>query len=207
MTKPSWYERRIVPHIVRLGCGCRLMAPYRERIVPKASGHVLELGIGAGANFPFYDAARVEHVTGIEPSAELRAMALAAARNAGIANDVIDASAEALPFADASFDTVLTTFTLCSVADNLAALAEARRVLRPGGRLLFCEHGMADDSATRQRQQRWDPLWSRVFGGCHINRPVKGTIARVFESVDAEAGFQGKRPSLGGWMEWGEANA
>src|SRR6185369_15630259 len=139
----GWWDRKVVPDIFRLGCGCQKLAELRQPIVSQASGEVLELGIGAGANLRWYDTARVESLTRIEPSPELRAMATAARRPENPELEVIDAGAEALPFADASFDSVVCTFTLCTVHDHHQAVREARRVLRPGGRLLFCEHGLA----------------------------------------------------------------
>lgn len=182
-----------------------MMAPYRERVVPKAEGRVLEIGIGAGANLPFYDPQKVSEIVGMEPSFRLQDMARRAAEKQDIPVSIVSAAAEAVPFADDSFDTVVSTFTLCSVEDNITALFEARRVLRPGGHFLFCEHGLAADEPTRQRQRKWDPLWARVLGGCHNNRPVAGSIEQVFPSVSSQGGFQGNRASLGGWMEWGEA--
>jgi ubiquinone/menaquinone biosynthesis C-methylase UbiE len=203
----NWWERKIVPHIIRCGCGCQQLAELRAPVVGQAAGRVLELGIGAGANLRHYDAARVGSITGIEPSPELRAMARAAHRPENPSLEVIDAAAEALPFADASFDTVVCTFTLCTVADNHQALSEARRVLRPGGRLLFCEHGLAPDAGVQRWQRRLDPLWAKVFGGCHIIRPVRAAIEQAFRIEAWRGGYQPGGPKVAGWMESGSALA
>jgi SAM-dependent methyltransferase len=203
----GWYQRRIVPHIVRLGCGCELMADYRRQIVPKARGRVLEIGLGAGANLRFYDAANVTQVIGIEPSPELRAMAMRAERPATVSVEVVDAAGEALPFEEESFDTIVCTFTLCTVEDVGRTLAEARRVLKQPGRFLFCEHGRSPDQGVQKWQQRIEPVWKRVFGGCHITRPVRSNIERYFAIGEWTGAYQGNGPRVAGWMEWGEAIA
>lgn len=203
----SWYRRRVVPHIIRLGCGCALMDEYRQQVVPRARGCVLEIGLGAGANLRHYDRAKVTRVTGIEPSPELRAMAAHAQRVARLPLEIVDAAGEALPFAAASFDTVLCTFTLCTVDDVGRTLAEARRVLKPGGCFLFCEHGRAPDAGVQKWQERIEPAWKRVFGGCHLTRPVRGNIERCFSIQDWTGGYQGRGLRIAGWLEWGAATA
>jgi len=203
----SWYERRVVPHIIRLGCGCQTLGEYRQQVVPQAKGRVLELGFGAGANLRFYDSARVTQLIGIEPSPELRTIAARAERAPGLAVDLQAGEGEHLPFEDASFDSVVCTYTLCTVADHDRTLAEARRVLRPGGLFLFSEHGAAPDPDVARWQQRLDPLWSRIFGGCHITRNVRASIERRFTIDSHHARYQPGAPKLAGWMEWGRAIA
>lgn len=204
----NWWERTVVPQLIRLGCGCQKLAPLREPVIAGAGGRVLELGLGAGANLPFYDTTRVAEVTGIEPSAELRAIARAAWRAGQPELNLIDAPAEALPFGDASFDTVVCTFTLCTVRDNDQAVREARRVLRPGGRLLFCEHGLSPDAGVQRWQGRIDPVWSALCGGCHITRPVRATIERAFRLETWRGGYVDSMGlKISAWVESGVAVA
>jgi ubiquinone/menaquinone biosynthesis C-methylase UbiE len=204
----NWWDRKVVPHIIRLGCGCQKLGVLRAPVVQQAEGRVLELGIGAGANLRYYDAARVSSLTGIEPSPELREMARKARRPENPQLELIDAPAEALPFADASFDTIVCTFTLCTVHDHHQAVREARRVLRPGGKLLFCEHGLSPEPGMQRWQQRIDPLWSPVFGGCHLSRPVRATIEEAFRIEQWQGGYQEDAAmKIAGWMESGVAVA
>ena len=203
----NWYERHIVPHIIRLGCGCQMLAELRKPIVEQAKGRVLELGMGAGANMPWMLPQQVHELIGIEPSDELRAMALASPAAQQLKPTILAANAEQLPFEDASFDTVLCTYTLCTVADPARALHEARRVLRPGGTFLFCEHGRAPDANVVRWQERIEPLWRPIFGGCHLTRPVRGAIETVFSIAEWQGSYQPQGPRFAGWMESGRAVA
>lgn len=203
----SWYERHILPRLIGCCCGCGAVTEQRRKVIPRASGRVLELGFGAGHNLAHYDPSTVSEVVGVEPSPELRAMAAKAPRPAGLTVTLDDGIAEALPFADASFDSVVTTFTLCTVSDPERALTEARRVLRPGGRLLFAEHGSAPDAGTARWQQRINPLWNRLFGGCHLTRPVSGSVARHFRLGEVEKAYLQGMPRIAAWVETGEAVA
>lgn len=204
----SFYERRILPPLLKCACSAPPIAKQRAKIVPHARGRVLELGIGMGLNLAFYSASEVDSVTGVDPAPELRAIALAAPRPDGLEVDVEAGAAENLPFADDTFDDVVCTYTLCSVSDPANALAEARRVLKPGGRLLFCEHGLSPEDDVAKWQRRIDPLWSRLFGGCHITRPVAETIVAAGFALDRhETMYLPKTPKIAGWNEWGVARA
>ena len=203
----GWYERHIVPRIIRCGCGSEALDDYRKQVVPQAQGTVLELGVGAGANLPFYDATKVKRLVGIEPSPELRTIAARAERAVGLDVAIQAGEGENLEFEDASFDSIVCTFTLCSVTDPQRTLAEARRVLRPGGVLLFSEHGAAPDAKVARWQRRLDPLWSRFMGGCHITRNVRAHIEQHFAIDKHDALYQPEVPKLLGWMEWGRAVA
>ncbi|MCZ7652868.1 MAG: class I SAM-dependent methyltransferase [Thermoanaerobaculia bacterium] len=172
----SLYGRYVLPRLVHFVCGRRLALAERERIVPRARGRVLEIGFGSGHNLPLYDPQAVAEVVALEPSEEMWALARPAVARARVTVEGIVGAAEEVPLAAASVDTVVSTFTLCTVCDPLAALAEARRVLRPGGQLLFCEHGEAPDEAVRRWQRRLDPLWSPLAGGCHLGRPVPALL-------------------------------
>ena len=203
-----FYERHVLPRLLKCACQARPEIKQRMKVVPRAEGRVLELGIGMGLNLPFYDPARVESVTGVDPAPALRAMAQAAPRPAGLTVRVEDGAAEALPFGAASFDCVVCTFTLCSVQTPAGALAEARRVLKPGGRLLYCEHGLAPDRQVQIWQRRLDPLWARIAGGCHLVRPITSAIAGAgFKIVESETMYLPGTPRPLGWNEWGVAAA
>lgn len=202
----SLYDRFILPRLLKAACSASPMMRQRGKVVPKAAGRVLELGIGLGLNLSFYDPDKVSSLTGVDPAPELRAAALAAPRDPRLIVDVQDGTAEALPFEDASFDTVVCTFTLCSVHTPAAALAEARRVLKPNGRLLFCEHGLAPDGDIAKWQHRIEPVWKAIAGGCHLTRPVGGAIAAAgFTLEQVDSMYVPKTPKIAAWNEWGVA--
>ena len=204
----SFYDRHIMPRLIACACATRPIMRQRAKVVPLAAGKVLELGIGGGLNLAYYDAAKVTSVTGVDPSAELRERAQAAPRPAGLSVDVQDGTAEAMPFADASFDCVVCTFTLCTVPKPAAALVEAKRVLKPGGRFLFCEHGLAPDADVAKWQRRVEPIWKPIGGGCHLTRPVaSGLEAAGFRLENHETMYLPKTPRIFGWQEWGTAVA
>jgi len=202
----SLYDRFILPKLLTCACASKPVMRQRAKVVPRAEGRVLELGIGSGLNLGFYDPAKVESVTGVDPAAELRDMALAAPRDPRLKVTVEDGTAEALPFEAASFDTVVCTFTLCSVHTPAAALAEARRVLKPGGTLLFCEHGLAPDADIAKWQRRIEPIWKRLAGGCRLTRPVASAIAAAgFRLKGVETMYLPSTPKIAAWNEWGAA--
>jgi len=203
---PSWYDRHVMPRLIGCACAARPIMRQRAKVVPLASGRTLELGIGGGLNLAFYDPAKVSAVVGVDPSAELRERVAAAPRPEGLAVEVLEGTAEALPFEAASFDSVVCTFTLCSVCTPAQALAEARRVLKPGGRLLFCEHGLAPDEGVARWQGRVEPVWKRLAGGCHLTRPIGSAIAAAgFRLEDSQTMYLPKTPRILGWNEWGMA--
>jgi ubiquinone/menaquinone biosynthesis C-methylase UbiE len=171
----SLYRRFVIPHLTHLAMRQEQLLPFRQRVVGAAEGRVLEIGIGSGLNFPWYGGA-VTSVIGLEPSSELLSMSRSRAEAAAVPITLLDASAEAIPLDSASIDTVVTTWTLCTIPNAAQALAEMRRVLRPGGALLFVEHGRAPEPAVARWQDRLDPLWSRLAGGCHLNRKMDDLI-------------------------------
>jgi ubiquinone/menaquinone biosynthesis C-methylase UbiE len=202
----SFYDRHVMPWLIGKACGSKPVMRQRAKIVPFAQGRVLELGLGGGLNLPFYDPARVSLVQGVDPSAELRMIAEAAPRPDGLAVGITDGVAEALPFEDASFDSVVCTFTLCSVHAPQAALAEARRVLKNGGRLFYCEHGLAPDAGVARWQKRIEPVWKRLAGGCHLTRPITSRIAASGFAIErSEQMYLPHTPRIAGWSEWGVA--
>ena len=172
----GFYQRRVVPCLTHLSMSQQQLLPYRRNVIGAAEGRVLEIGVGSGLNFALYGAA-VRSVIGLEPSVELLRMARGRARAAPVAVTLLDASAEAIPLDAGSIDTVLTTWTLCTIPDALRALSEMRRVLKPSGALLFVEHGRAPEVGVARWQDRIDPLWSRLAGGCHLNRKMDDLVA------------------------------
>ncbi len=204
----SLYNRYILPRLLTCACSSPAISKQRAKVVPQAAGRVLELGIGMGLNLGFYDADKVTSVTGVDPTPELRTIAKAAPRDPRLSVTVEDGTAEALPFEAASFDCVVCTFTLCSVQDPEKALSEARRVLKPGGRFLYCEHGLTPEPGIAKWQRRIEPLWKRIAGGCHLTRPVTAAItASGFKVQDHDAMYLPGAPRFAGWCEWGEATA
>ncbi len=170
------YGKFILPRIVHLSCGTRPAMRQREKVVPQASGRVLEVGIGSGLNLRYYDPARVEKVWGLDPSPEMTRLAREEARSVEVDVEFIDLPGEEIPLPDRSVDTVLVTYTLCTIPDTTAALGQMRRVLTANGRLIFCEHGAAPDADVRRWQDRLDPVWQRLGGGCHLNRAIAPLI-------------------------------
>ncbi|MGH7058481.1 MAG: class I SAM-dependent methyltransferase [Acetobacteraceae bacterium] len=189
------YSQFVLPPLCHLAMRNRQLRPYRARTVGAARGRVLEVGAGSGLNLAYYRA-DVREVFALEPEAKLLGMARRAGRADGLAVRFLEASAEAIPLDRESIDTVVTTWTLCTIADAAAALGEMRRVLRPGGRLLFVEHGLAPEERVRRWQDRLTPAWRRIAGGCHLNRPVRAMIEDAgFRMERIETGYmRGPRP-------------
>ena len=148
----------------------------RQKVVPLASGRVLEVGVGSGLNLAYYDAGRVDAVCGVDPAVELQDRSRARARASKVPVKLLIGSAEDLPFPSASFDTIVTTFTLCSIPDVARGLRELRRVLRPSGRLLFAEHGLSADAGVARWQDRLNRPWRFFAGGCNMNRPITSLL-------------------------------
>lgn len=191
----SFYGTCVVPHLVHLAMRNRRLLPYRERTISAAEGRVLEIGIGSGLNLPFY-AGRVKQVIGLEPASRLLSMARDQARGTSLSVKLIEGSAEAIPLESSSMDTVVTTWTLCTIPAVVQAIDEVRRVLKPGGQLLFVEHGLAPDAGVRKWQDWLTPAWKRIGGGCQLNRPIRLLIEQNgFNIAQLEMGYmQGPKP-------------
>jgi ubiquinone/menaquinone biosynthesis C-methylase UbiE len=200
----GFYQDKILPFVIHLAMRQRNLAAYRGRVVPAAEGRVLEIGIGSGLNLPFYSQ-KVERVIGLDPSANLLSMARHAARPSSGPVEFVEGSAETIPLEDRAVDTVVTTWTLCSIPDAPRSLIEMRRVLKPGGRLLFVEHGRAPDASVRWWQDHLNPAWKRLGGGCHLNRAIETLIEGAgFQFERIETGYmRGPRPL--GFMYEGSA--
>ncbi|MBK6286430.1 MAG: class I SAM-dependent methyltransferase [Gammaproteobacteria bacterium] len=202
----SFYHDHLLPHLLDLACGTSPIARQRAKIVPLASGRVLEVGMGSGHNLSFYDPARVEFVWGLEPSHAMRARAESRLARSPVEVHWLDLPGERIPLADHSVDTIVLTYTLCTIPDIGAALAQMRRVLKPDGRLLFCEHGAAPDAAVRRWQDRVNRPWRCVFGGCNLNRDVPLLLTEGgFGITGIDTMYLPGTPRFAGFNCWGEA--
>lgn len=191
----GFYSRYILPHIIDLAMRNRETTRLRAAWIPQAQGEVLEVGIGSGLNLPFYSS-QIQHVYGLDPSLELQRMARKRAA-AGMRVDFLPQTAEErFQLADASIDTIVMTWTLCSIPNADKALQQMKRVLKPSGQLLFIEHGRSDDSGVAAWQDRLTPLWKPIGGGCHLNRKVDELIrAAGFEITELKTFYlPGPRP-------------
>jgi ubiquinone/menaquinone biosynthesis C-methylase UbiE len=191
----GFYQEQIVPLLINLAMRQGKLAEYRRRVVPAAEGHVLEIGIGSGLNLPFYSH-EVDKVIGLDPSPKLLSMAQHQVRPTAFDLEFIEGTAEAMPIESASIDTVVTTWTMCSIPDVRDSLTEMRRVLKPTGRLLFVEHGRAPEARVQWWQDQLTPAWKRVSGGCHLNRQVEDIIRDAgFRIEPLEKGYmRGPKP-------------
>lgn len=174
----SFYEDRVLPHLINLACSTKPTRKQREKIVPRAYGDVLEIGFGGGLNLPYYDRDRVRKVFGLEPSAGMRRSAAGNIAASGMDVELIDLPGEDIPLDDNSVDSVVVTFTLCSIPDTVAALRGMRRVLKPRGHLFFCEHGRAPDAEVHRWQQRLNPVWRVFSGGCNMDRDIPALLRK-----------------------------
>jgi ubiquinone/menaquinone biosynthesis C-methylase UbiE len=180
----GFYNRYIFPRLLDLAMQNQEVARYRAILVPRAAGAVLEVGVGSGLNLPFYGPA-VQRLYAVDPDEQLLAKAGKRARSSPLPVELIAQSGERLPLDNASVDTVVTTFTLCTIRDVHAALREMKRVLKPEGLLLFAEHGLAPEAPVQRWQNRLNPTWKRWAGGCNLNRKIDDLIAGTgFEFLD-----------------------
>jgi ubiquinone/menaquinone biosynthesis C-methylase UbiE len=173
----GFYDRYVLPRLIDLACSSKPTRKQREKVVPLAEGEVLEIGMGSGLNLPFYDRDKVTKVWGLEPSEGMRKLSRRSPGGAGLQLEMIDLPGEEIPLDANSVDTVVTTYTLCTIDDAEKALRGMRRVLRPGGKLLFCEHGIAPDRSVATWQNRLNPTWRVFAGGCNINRDIPALLA------------------------------
>ena len=203
----SFYEDRILPHLINFACSTKPNQKQREKIVPIAKGEVLEIGFGSGLNLPFYDVRKVHKIWGLEPSEGMRRKARPMVEASGLNVEFIDLPGESIPLEANSVDTVLVTYSLCTIPDAVAALYGMRRVLKPSGNLLFCEHGIAPDESVRLWQRRLNPAWRRVAGGCNLDRDIPDLLAKGgFEiTVDERMYIPGIRVLC--YNYWGTATA
>ena len=204
----SFYDKYILPHFLNCACGTKPIQYQREKVVPLATGLVLEIGIGSGLNIPFYNTAKVTRVLGLDPSEELNRMARKVAEEKGLAVEFILGGAEAIALPDNHVDTVLVTYTMCTIPQVAEAIKEINRVLKPKGKLIFCEHGLAPDANIAKWQNRIDPYWGKIAGGCHLNRNIPALISAAgFKIESMEQMYLPSTPKFAGYNYWGTAVA
>ena len=198
------YDKYILPKFLNCACGSKPINYQRQKVVPLAKGKVLDIGIGSGLNIPFYNSDKIDKVIGIDPSHELIELAKELANDSKASIELVIGSAELIPYPDNFFDTVLVTYTMCTIPNVAIANKEMWRVLKDDGRLIFCEHGLAPDKKISKWQNRIDPFWGKIAGGCHLNRDIQKLITDAgfsFESLDKM--YIPNTPKFAGYNYWG----
>ena len=202
----SLYDKYVLPKFLNCACGSNPVSRQRQKVVPLVEGKVLEVGIGSGLNLPFYDKSKIDELWGLDPSEELSDMARKVADRENIVVNFISSGAEEIPLPDKYFDSVLITYTMCTIPEVARANREIKRVLKRGGKLIFCEHGEAPDENIRKWQKRINPFWGKLAGGCNINRKIPSLIQNAgFEIVELEEMYLPKTPKIAGYNYWGYA--
>ncbi len=200
------YDRYLLPYFVNRACSTETFRNQRKKVVPSAKGRVLEIGFGSGLNLPHYNQDQVEFVWGLEPSAGMRKKAQVAVAEAPFEIKWLNLSGEDIPLDDNSIDSIVLTYSLCSIPDAVKALEQMKRVLKPGGELLFSEHGAAPDENVRKWQNRINPIWKMFGGGCHVNRHIPSLIEQGgFKISNLEAMYLQNSPKWIGFNYWGSA--
>ena len=202
----SLYEKYVLPKFLNCACGSKPVARQREKVVPLAEWRVLEIGIGSGLNLPFYDKTKVDEISGLDPSEELSGMARTVAIQEGMKVNFISSGAEEIPLPDDHFDSVLITYTMCTIPEVIRANTEIRRVLKDQGKMIFCEHGVAPDDNIRKWQKRINPFWGKIAGGCNIDRNIPSLIQDSgFDIIEIEEMYLPNTPKIAGYNFWGYA--
>jgi ubiquinone/menaquinone biosynthesis C-methylase UbiE len=201
-----FYEKYCLPHLIHYACSLQPISRQRRKVVPLAAGRVLEVGMGGALNLPFYDSGKVDLVWGLEPSEGMRRLARKNLLRSPIEVRWVSLPAGEIPLENESVDTVLLTYTLCSIPDWQGALQQMRRVLKPEGKLVFCEHGAAPDATIRRWQGRLTPCWKKLAGGCHLDRPIPEYIEEGgFRITELESAYLRGVPRIAGFNYWGSA--
>ena len=202
----SLYEKYVLPKFLNCACGSKPVSYQRKKVVPLAEGKVLEVGIGSGLNLPFYDKAKIDEIWGLDPSEELSEMAKQVADEESMEVKFISSGAEDIPLPDNYFDCVLVTYTMCTIPEVQRANQEIRRVLKENGKMIFCEHGEAPDQNIRKWQNRINPFWGKLAGGCNINRKIPSLIQDSgFDIIEMEEMYLPNTPKIAGYNYWGYA--
>ena len=204
------WDKFVVPPLISCACATKPIMKQREKVVPKAKGRVLEIGCGSGTNFDFYDPSQIERLYALEPSEGMMKRARAAAEDLPWADRIefLEMGAENLPLDDASIDTAVITFVLCTIPDWSSALAEVRRVLKPGGKVLFSEHGLSPDQGIAKWQKRVERFWKPLAGGCRLTRDAQAMLHDSgFVLEEVETMYLPSTPKIAGYVTWGTARA
>jgi ubiquinone/menaquinone biosynthesis C-methylase UbiE len=202
----GFYDKYVLPKVLNCTCGSKPIQYQRKKVVPLAEGVVLDVGIGSGLNIPFYDMNRIDKVLGLDPSEELNNIAKGIAEENEVDIDFMLCGAEDIPLPDNHVDTLLITYTMCTIPKVSAANKEMLRVLKPGGKFIFCEHGLAPDANIAKWQSRINPIWGKIAGGCHLNRNIPELITSAgFEIENMEQMYLPSTPKFAGYNYWGSA--
>ena len=202
----SFYDKYILPKFLNCACGSKPINYQREKIVPLAEGTVLDVGIGSGLNIPYYNKSKIKYLYGLDPSIELLNLAKPLAKKNELEIEFLECGAEAIPLPNDSIDTVVITYTLCTIPDTQLSNEEIMRVLKPNGKLLFCEHGLAPDINVVKWQKRINPIWNKIAGGCNLNRDIPELISSSgFKILDMEEMYIPSTPKFAGYNYWGVA--
>ena len=202
----SLYGKYILPKLLNSCCSNPPMVYQRKKVVPLAEGDVLEVGIGSGLNLPFYDKSKINKLWGLDPSEELNKMAADVANEEKMEVDFIISGAEEIPLPDNKVDTVILTYTMCTIPDVDLANEEIKRVLKPEGKLIFCEHGISPDESIYKWQKRINPIWKRIAGGCNLHRNIPEIIeSSGFNIEEIDTMYLPSTPKFAGYNYWGFA--
>lgn len=203
----AFYDDRILPHIIDRACSTGAVMKRRHQLVPQCYGEVLEVGIGSGINLPLYEPERVSFVYGLDPSHAMRRKARANLARSTVPVEWLEMPGETIPLPDAAVDSILLTFTLCSIGDWRQALSEMHRVLRKNGELFFCEHGQSPDAGVQKWQDRVTPAWKKIAGGCHLNRPIDRLLEEGGFIIDEiHTGYLEGAPRFASYIFQGKAH-
>ena len=200
------YDEYVLPHVINCACGMKAVERQRSIVVPEASGKILEIGMGSGLNLKHYNPDKVEHLWGLEPSEGMRRKAQANIEASKLPLEWLGLPSESIPLNDDVADSVVLTYTLCTIPDPEAALAEMRRVLKPDGLMVFSEHGLSPDENVKRWQNRVNPVWKKLAGGCNLNRDIPSLLTNAgFRLDELNTGYI-KGPKIATFQYWGRAS-
>ena len=203
----GFYSKHVLPRCLDMACGMGPISKQRQKIVPLAHGTVLEIGIGSGQNIPFYNPDKVSKIIGVDPDEHIWKLSTARRAECPIEIDRIGLSGEEIPLEKNMADTVVVTYSLCTIPDPIKALKEMSRILKPGGQILFTEHGKAPDANVHKWQNRIDPYWKKIAGGCHSGRDIPALFHQAGLTLDSLDEMYIPGPKVLGYNYWGAAKA